>query len=149
MERDEEKPFPDFLIFVDNKFGTIKKMEVPMQFINEFGHKIPSQLTLELPNGNEHLVTLKHEENALYNVESIFKHNKIKLPATIQFWDYDAGKFKIFIINENGTEVKYPSTAKSLTSAYYHQDENDGAGWRFLKKTTTVTIQTGEISHSY
>lgn len=117
----------------------------PRKFLIPHGQAIPSDLILELPNGYEHLVHLNHEEKALYNFSDIFKKNNISLPATIQFIYDNGGKLKIFIMNENGTEIKYPTTAKSLSDRLYRQDERNAAGWKFLVITTPSTMQTGEI----
>lgn len=143
-EMDEQR-YPDFIISVNKSDGLKIYMKLPIKFINEYGQQLPSNLTLEAPNGTRHKVTFDNNKKAISDVRSIFKIYQILSEATILFWYEGYGKFKIFIMKDNGSEMKYPITKKSLSSRLYRQDEIYGAGWRFVVKATPSTLESGEI----
>ncbi|KAK1365914.1 hypothetical protein POM88_000696 [Heracleum sosnowskyi] len=131
--------YPQFIIPFKPVHIESGKMELPLNFILEYGDKIPLNVILQFPTGRQIHVLFKRNEKSLVNLSGFIKEI-IKVSGSIFIFSYKGeGIFSVHVLNDDSSEVEY---VPLRTIPRYSKS---GVGMKFLFSLNSHALEIGEM----
>ncbi|KAL1831329.1 hypothetical protein ACET3Z_000980 [Daucus carota] len=130
-----EYPFfvPDFFKFMTSADCSSNELLIPQKFCDMQHNALSGNWILSIRNGYKIDVAYDQQSRKLIGLLDLFTDFQLVGGEILLFEYVDNSNFKLYIVGEDGNEIKYPAIVhSSQTSSPIPVSTNNG-GWKFVK----------------